>query len=63
MVQTSGDGVQLETGTSDAGDNLVLEGQIVHQCKCTFSEMILHEINTDDINKVGQVDTYKFQQV
>ena len=46
-------------GSSDAGDNLVLEG--TDSSSSDAGDMILHEINTDDINKVGQVDTANFQ--
>ena len=45
--------------SSDAGDNLVLEG--TDSSSTNAGDMILHEINTDDINKVGQVDTTNFQ--
>ena len=45
--------------SSDAGDNLVLEG--TDSSLTNAGDMILHEINTDDINKVGQVDTANFQ--
>ena len=45
--------------SSDAGDNLVLEG--TDSSTSNAGDMILHEINTDDINKVGQIDTAKFQ--
>ena len=45
--------------SSNAGDNLVLEG--TDSSSTNAGDMILHEINTDDINKVGQVDTSTFQ--
>ena len=45
--------------SSDAGDNLVLEG--TDSSLSNAGDMILHEINTDDINKVGQIDTATFQ--
>ena len=45
--------------SSDAGDNLVLEG--TDSSSTNAGDMILHEINTDDINKVGQIDTTTFQ--
>ena len=45
--------------SSNAGDNLILDG--TDSSSSNTGDMILHEINTDDINKVGQVDTSTFQ--
>ena len=45
--------------SSNAGDNLVLE--CTDSSSTNAGDMILHEINTDDINKVGQIDTATFQ--
>ena len=45
--------------SSNAGDNLILEG--TDSSLSNTGDMVLHEINTDDINKVGQVDTTNFQ--
>ena len=45
--------------SSNAGDNLILDG--TDSSSSNTGDMILHEINTDDINKVGQVDTTNFQ--
>ena len=45
--------------SNNAGDNLVLEG--TDSDNANSGDMILHEINTDDINKVGQIDSATFQ--
>jgi len=45
--------------STNSGDNLVLEG--TDSSSTNAGDMILYELNTDDINKVGQVDTSTFQ--
>ena len=45
--------------STNAGDNLVLEG--TDTSATNAGDMILHEVDTDDLNKVGQIDTATFQ--
>ena len=45
--------------STNAGDNLVPEG--TDTSATNAGDMILHEVDTDDLNKVGQIDTATFQ--